>query len=120
MRKLLATSCLAIAATLSLSAADSSGVWTLAGDIAGNAIAATCTLTEAAAALTGTCKSEQGDSKVTGSSDGQKVKFQYDIDVQGMTFTLIYDGTLDAGGKDMKGSVEVPGAATGTFTAKKQ
>lgn len=120
MRKASVMALVALAFTSSVSAADLSGTWTVSADIAGNALGATCTMAQSSAAITGSCKSDSGESKVTGTSDGQKVQFKYDLEFQGMTFPLTYDGTLDAAGKELKGSVDVGGMAQGTFTAKKQ
>jgi hypothetical protein len=104
-----------------LSAADVSGSWAVNGDIAGNAITVTCTLKQTDKTLDGTCKSDLGDAKATGTIDGSKVMFKYDIDFQGMALTLAYEGTVDDAAANMNGTVDVAaGAASGTFTAKKQ
>ena len=100
--------------------ADVSGVWNVEGDIAGNPIVAACTLKQEEAKLSGACKSELGNSDLTGSVDSDKIKWQYDIEYQGMKYTLVYDAKLDTE-TSMKGTVSVAtGEADGAFTAKKQ
>jgi hypothetical protein len=120
MTRLLSLLCVAFAFAVTLSAADLSGSWALSGDIAGNPITATCMLKQTDTALEGMCKGDLGDSKATGTVDGAKVTLKYDIDFQGMMFTLAYEGTVDDTAANMKGTVDVAGAASGTFTAKKQ
>jgi hypothetical protein len=111
-------------ALLALSAlpvfADVSGVWNVEGDIAGNPIIAACTLKQEEAKLSGACKSELGNSDLTGSVDTDKVKWQYEIEYQGMKYTLVYEAKLDSE-TSMKGTVSVAsGEGDGAFSAKKQ
>ena len=100
--------------------ADVSGVWNVEGDIAGNPIIAACTLKQEEAKLSGACKSELGNSDLSGSVDTDKVKWQYEIEYQGMKYTLVYEAKLDSE-TSMKGTVSVAsGEGDGAFTAKKQ
>jgi hypothetical protein len=100
--------------------ADVSGVWDVEGDIAGNPVVAACTLKQEEAKLSGACKSELGNSELTGAVDTDKVKWQYEIEYQGMKYTLIYDAKLDSE-SSMKGTIALAsGEADGTFNAKKQ
>ena len=87
--------------------ADVSGVWNVEGEIAGNPIIAACTLKQEEAKLSGACKSELGNSDLTGSVDSEKqVKWQYEIEYQGTKYTLVYAATLDSD-TSMKGTVSV-------------
>lgn len=101
--------------------ADVSGVWNVEGDIAGNPIVAACTLKQEEAKLAGACKSELGNSELTGSLESEKqVKWQYEIEYQGTKYVLVYVATLDTD-TSMKGTVSVAsGEGDGAFTAKKQ
>lgn len=100
--------------------ADVSGVWNVEGDVAGNPVVAACTLKQEEVKLSGACKSELGNSELTGSVDSDKVKWQYEIEYEGMKYTLVYEAKLDSE-TSMKGTVAVAsGEAEGTFTAKKQ
>ena len=100
--------------------ADVSGVWNVEGDIAGNPIVAACTLKQEEAKLSGACKSELGNSDLTGSVASEKVKWQYEIEYQGTKYTLVFDATVE-NETAMKGTVSVAsGEGDGPFTAKKQ
>jgi len=100
--------------------ADVSGTWNVEGDIAGNPVVAACTLKQEEAKLSGACKSELGNSELTGSVDTDKVKWQYDIEFQGTKYTLVFAATVESE-TAMKGTVTVAsGEGDGPFTAKKQ
>jgi len=94
-----------------------SGKWKVHNSIAGNESDQECTLTQTDKELAGSCKGENGDLKVTGSVEGNKVSWKYDSEYNGTPLTLTYSGTLDDSG-DMKGEVNVdPFGVTGEFTA---
>ena len=50
--------------------------------------------------------------------DGRKVTWQYDVEYNGQTYTLVFTGTLESD-TAMKGAFRV-GGGDGAFTAKKQ
>ena len=118
MKKLLASSALLFAASAFAAGAPSlSGEWSIHNSIAGNESDQACKFVQTENKLTGTCKSQDKDVDVTGTLDGNKVTWQYDMDYNGSTLTLIYTATLDDSGK-IAGSVEVqPFSVTGDFTA---
>ena len=53
--------------------------------------------------LTGTVKRERGDSALKGTIKGDDIKFSYDINYNGRSLTLKYEGKVD--GDNMKGEV---------------
>jgi hypothetical protein len=118
MKKLLASSALLFAASAFAAGAPSlSGEWSIHNSVAGNESDQACKFVQTENKLTGTCKSQDKDVDVTGTLDGNKVTWQYDMDYNGSTLTLIYTATLDDSGK-IAGSVEVqPFSVTGDFTA---
>ena len=68
--------------------------------------------------ITGSCKSQDKDLSVTGSVDGSKATWQYQMDYNGSPLTLIYTATLVT--RKIAGTVEVkPFGVTGDFTATK-
>ncbi len=93
------------------------GQWKLHQSIAGNESDQTCTFVTADNKITGSCKSEENTMQLTGSIDGSKITWQYQIDYNGSPLTMIYTAMLDDTGK-ISGSVEVqPFGVTGDFTA---
>lgn len=104
-------------------AQDFSGVWKIAGNVADQPIAATCTFKQAETHITGSCKMDQSDKAldVKGEVHDKQVSWKYDIDYQGTTYTLTYTGTPDSAGAAIKGSILViPSDTEGDFTATKQ
>ena len=103
-------------------AADSlTGTWRVTGDVAGNPVNELCTLAQAGATLTGTCKStDAADAKlfaVTGAVKDGKATFSHGGDYQGQALTITYSGTL-APTKELRGSIDVqPFGVSGAFTA---
>jgi hypothetical protein len=101
-------------------AAGVTGDWKIDGDIAGNALALTCSLKQEDAKLSGKCVNATNNinSPVTGKVDGKTVTFQFDFNYSGMAMTMSFTGSNDTD-TSMKGSVEVMGAE-GSFTGVKQ
>ena len=102
-------------------AADSlTGPWRITGDIAGNPISTVCTFTQDGAKLGGSCvRAQAPDQKLplTGELKDGKVRFEYGVDFQGQTLTIVYTGSF-ASPRELKGTVEAqPAAVTGSFTA---
>ena len=118
MKKLLAAPALLLASSVFAAAAPSlTGQWTIHNSIAGNDSDQDCKLVQADNKITGTCKSEGKEVKITGSLDGNKATWQYESEYNGDPLTLVYTATLDDSGK-IAGSVEVqPFGVTGDFTA---
>lgn len=96
------------------------GTWTISGDVQGYPINETCTFTQTADKITGSCKDSKGkiyDTTIT--VDGPKVIFVHAGEYEGKPLTLTYTGTYNAKG-DLSGDIEVkPLGYDGTFTASK-
>lgn len=94
------------------------GTWQLTGDIAGSPIKTTCTMWQTGTSLSGNCTNETGAPYVlTGEAKDGKITFQYEVDYQGQTLTIVYSATLSAP-RQLKGTVEVkPLGVQGTFAA---
>ena len=99
-------------------AAALNGSFTVHISVAGNENDQPCTFTQKDNTLTGVCKSMDGkDLPVSGSVDGKKATWKYDMDFNGTTLTLTYTATLDNPAK-VAGSIDVqPFNVTGDFTA---
>ncbi len=107
------------------SAADASGVWKLATVVGDMTYHTNCTFTAAAPALTGTCVAADPapdgaapkPATITGSVDGAKVKFSYDVSFGDMQLHLDYAGAMTSD-TAMAGKVSVAGMDL-DFTAAK-
>jgi hypothetical protein len=60
-----------------------------------------------------------GEADFTGTLKGQALTFNFQADLQGQAVPVTYTATVDSG-STMKGTIDIGGAATGTFTGKKQ
>ncbi len=119
MKTLAALSTLLFAASAVAATPSLTGQWSVHNSIAGNESDQTCKFVETDNKITGTCKGEESDkdAQVTGSVDGNKVTWKYDMDYNGSPLTLTYTATLDDSGK-VAGNVEVdPFGVSGDFTA---
>ena len=102
-------------------AGDISGVWNVDGSVEDHPVTPVCTLKQAAAKLTGSCKfDEEHVSEVAGEVKGKEVSWKFTVEYQGTQYTLTFTGTLDSDSA-IKGSISVdPSGSDGEFTAKKQ
>src|SRR5438270_4577448 len=107
-------------ATLPILAAGSSGVagkWKVHNNIAGNESDQDCTFLQTDKVLTGNCKGDNSEVKITGTIDGKKITWKFDSEYNGTPLTLTYTGTLDDSG-NIQGDVQVdPMGVTGDFKA---
>ena len=119
LKKLLAPAILVLAASASAAGASSlTGSWTIHQTVGGNESDQACNFVQTDNKLTGTCRGPDKDLPITGTADGRKLTWKFDMDVNGTSLTLIYTATLDDSGR-IAGSVEVqPFRVTGNFTAK--
>jgi hypothetical protein len=80
----------------------------------------TVTLKQQGDSLTGHYSSQAlGEAELKGTVKDRKISFSFRVELQGTPLTVSYAGTVE--GKDaMKGTIDIGGAATGTFTAKRQ
>jgi hypothetical protein len=118
MKKLLASSALLFAtAAYAAGATSLTGQWAVHSSVSGNEFDQVCNFVQTDNKLTGTCKFNEKDVPVTGSVDGKKVTWQYEIDYNGSPLTQVYTATLDDSDK-ITGGIEVqPYGVTGDFTA---
>jgi hypothetical protein len=120
MKTLLAVAAIAVLAPSLAAAADLSGAWKIKTDAGGMELVISCKLAQAGAALSGTCGLD-GDpgapSALTGSVDGSKAKWAYDVTFQDMMFHVVFAG--EAKDSAMSGTMDVAGMAS-PFTAAKQ
>ncbi len=68
--------------------------------------------------LTGKYNGQLGAADLTGTVKGSDVAFTFTIDVQGQQAPVSYKGTVEK--NTMKGTLDIGGMATGTFTATKK
>ena len=80
----------------------------------------TVTLKQDSKKLTGHYSSQTlGEADLTGTVKGQNVHFTFMADLGGQAAPVTYDATIQS--KDaMKGTIDIAGLATGTFTGKRQ
>jgi hypothetical protein len=80
----------------------------------------TVTLKQDGEKLTGLYSSQVlGEADLTGSVKGNEIKFSFTADAQGTSLQVSYAGTIES--KDsLKGTVDLGGLGSGTFTAKRQ
>ena len=60
-----------------------------------------------------------GEADFTGTLKGQALTFNFNADLQGQAVPVTYTATVDSA-STMKGTIDIGGAASGTFTGKKQ
>ena len=100
--------------------ADVTGNWKVDGSIGQFPVDLVCSLKESGNKLTGACKGgDIGELPVTGETEGSAVRWSYQVNFQGMPFTIVYNGTLDSA-TAMKGNISIMENPSGSFAAKKQ
>ena len=68
--------------------------------------------------LTGKYNGQFGSADLTGTVKGDAITFTFTIDVQGQQAPATYKGTVEK--NTMKGSMDIGGMVSGTFTATKK
>jgi xanthosine utilization system XapX-like protein len=68
--------------------------------------------------LTGKYAGQLGNADLTGTLKGNAIHFTFTLDVQGQQAPVTYDGTVEK--STMKGTLDIGGMVTGTFTATKK
>lgn len=99
-------------------AADVSGVWKADVNIAGNAGSPVFTFKQNGEKLSGTYSGALGESPITGTVSGNKVTWEFEVEVGGEKLKLVYKGTLDSA-TSMKGSIVAGAIGEGEFSARK-
>jgi hypothetical protein len=94
------------------------GEWKVNTDISGRKNALSVTLIQNGDKLTGTVNNPDGKNQaITGSVDGRKVTWQYDVSYKMMKLTMVYEGAVDEV-MVMKGTIKVrPFGGGGSFVA---
>ena len=117
---------LLLASPSALFAADppsASGLWKIDGDVMGTPVRMTCTLTETANRLAGSCAGAADGYTphlVDGRVKAQKVEFHFQSSFGGGGITLIVSGTLNDDRSKMDGSLDVePMAVGGAFSGSR-
>jgi hypothetical protein len=98
---------------------DLTGKWLFTVNTDGGSGTPTVTLTQKGDSLTGHYSSQLlGEAALKGTVKDGKFSFALQANVQGTAVTVTYTGTIES--KDaLKGSVDLGGMASGTFTAKR-
>jgi len=101
-------------------APDITGKWAFTVNTDAGSGTPTVTFTQKGDSLSGHYSSQVlGEHDFKGTLKDGKVAFAFSADVEGQQFTMSFSGTMD-GADGMKGSVDLGGMATGTFTGKRQ
>ncbi len=100
-------------------AADLSGTWELQVESDVGSGTPTFTFKQDGNKLTGTYSGQLGEAPVTGTVDGDKVQFSFEVSPAGDKITVTYSGTTEGVNK-MKGTVVFGGMGKGTFTGVKK
>ena len=98
--------------------ANITGDWTFAVQTDMGAGTPAITFKQDGEKLTGKYNGQLGAADLTGTVKGNDVKFTFTIDVQGQQAPVSYAGTVEK--NTMKGTLDIGGMATGTFTATKK
>ena len=99
---------------------DVTGKWLFSVTTGAGTGTPTVTLKQQGDSLTGHYSSQVlGEAELKGAVKEQTITFTLRVDVQGTTLDVTYTGTVESR-DSMKGTVDIGGQATGTFTAKRQ
>ena len=120
MKKLIAAVTLVVVGSLAVAAqaANLTGKWVLNVQTDAGSGTPTVTLKQEGDKLSGHYSGQLGEADLTGTVKGNEFTFSFSGDAQGQQFKVVYTGTVE---KDtMKGTLDLAGMASGTFTGKKQ
>ncbi len=99
---------------------DVSGKWLFNVTTSAGTGTPTVTFKQQGDSITGHYSSQTlGEADLKGTVKDRKINFSFRVDIQGTSLTVVYSGTVE-GNDAMKGSLDLGGQATGTFTAKRQ
>ena len=109
-----------IALVVGLGAAQQSvaGKWNLAVQFEQGSGAPTVVFKQDGETLTGTYTGQFGEAPLTGTLKGKDIVFRVKVSAQGYDVEFTYSGTLDSE-TTMKGTVDLGGMASGTWTGKR-
>ncbi len=97
---------------------DVTGAWTFEVTTSAGSGTPTITLKQDGESVTGTYDGQLGKANLKGTIKGTAITFSFVGDAQGQSVTVVYAGT--AANDSLKGTVDLGGLASGTFTAKRQ
>ena len=101
-------------------AVDVTGKWAFTVTTSAGTGTPTVTLKQQGDSLTGHYSSQAlGEADLAGTVKDRKITFKFVAEVQGTSLAITYTGTVEAADA-LKGTVDIGGQASGTFTAKKQ
>jgi hypothetical protein len=96
------------------------GKWTFTVTTDAGTGSPTVTFAQKGDTLTGHYSSQAlGEADLKGTVKDNKVTFSFRTNVQGTALTVTYSGTVESS-TSLKGTLDLGGMASGTFTAKKQ
>lgn len=98
-------------------ALDVTGTWQLEVATPGGSGSPTITLEQKGEALSGRYSGQLGEASLTGTLKGNAITFQFPVDFQGSSFTVVYAGTVEQ--DTMKGTIRL-GDMEGTFTGARK
>jgi hypothetical protein len=108
------------ARTLAAQKVDVTGKWVFTVTTGAGSGTPTVTLKQRGDSLTGHYSSQTlGEADLRGSVKGERITFSFTTELQGTSLVVTYSGTVE-GSNALKGTVDIGGQATGTFTAKRQ
>jgi len=100
-------------------AADLSGAWAFEVSTSQGSGSPAFVFKQDGEKLTGTYKGLLGEADLTGTVTGNKLKFSFTGRAQGSDVTVTYDGEIE-GDDAVKGTVDLGGMVSGTFTGKRK
>jgi len=109
---------IALAVGLGAAQASVAGKWTLSVQFEDGSGTPTVVFTEDGETLSGTYTGQLGEAPLTGTLKDKKIVFRVKYNVQGYEAEFVYSGTLESE-TSMKGTVDLGGMASGTWTGKK-
>jgi hypothetical protein len=99
-------------------ALDVSGPWVLDVNTPVGGGNPTVTFKQDGEKLTGHYTGQLGEAPLTGTLKGTEIRFEFGVDIQGTSLTIVYTGTVE---KDaMKGTVRLGEMGDGTFTGSRK
>lgn len=108
----------ALAVALGAAQASVAGKWNLTVQFEGGSGAPTVVFKQDGETLSGTYTGQFGEAPLTGTIKGKDIVFHVKVSAQGYDVEFAYSGTLESE-TTMKGTVDLGGMASGTWTGKK-
>ncbi len=108
----------ALAAGLGAARASVAGKWNLSVQFEQGSGAPTVVFKQDGETLSGTYTGQFGEAPLTGTLKGNDIVFRVNVSAQGYDVEFVYSGTLESD-TTMKGTVDLGGMASGTWTGKK-